>query len=64
LIPIPPLDGSKILFAILPAELAYRLQPLERYGFLLLMGLIFVAPMVLGLLVGVPVQATLAFLLG
>lgn len=64
LIPIPPLDGSKILFAILPAELAYRLRPLEQYGFLLLMGVVFLAPAVLNFLVGVPSQITLRFLLG
>jgi Zn-dependent protease len=64
LIPIPPLDGSKILFAILPVELAYRLRPLEQYGFLLLMGVVFLAPGVLNILVGAPAQATLRFLLG
>jgi Zn-dependent protease len=64
LIPIPPLDGSKILFAILPVELAYRLRPLEQYGFLLLMGVVFLAPAVLNVLVGAPALATLRFLLG
>jgi Zn-dependent protease len=64
LIPIPPLDGSKILFALLPEELAYRLRPLEQYGFLLLMGLIFLVPGVLDVLVRAPTQATLRFLLG
>jgi Zn-dependent protease len=64
LIPIPPLDGSKILFAILPVELAYRLRPLEQYGFLLLMGVVFLAPGVLNVLVGAPAQATLRLLLG
>jgi Zn-dependent protease len=64
LIPIPPLDGSKILFAILPIELAYRLRPLEQYGFLLLMGVVFLAPGVLNVLVGAPAQATLRLLLG
>ena len=46
LIPVPPLDGYKILGGILPPEMAYSLQPLERYGFLILMGLIFLLPMV------------------
>ena len=44
IIPIPPLDGSRILFAILPAEMAYQLRPLEQYGFLILFGLIFLVP--------------------
>ena len=44
IIPIPPLDGSRILFAILPGEMAYQLRPLEQYGFLILFALIFLVP--------------------
>ena len=41
LVPIPPLDGSKVLFALLPASF-YRLQGfLEEYGFFLLLIFIF-----------------------
>jgi Zn-dependent protease len=41
LIPIPPLDGSKVLFALLPNK-AYRfVLAYERYGMLILMGLLF-----------------------
>lgn len=64
LIPIPPLDGSKILTGILPPEMAYRLRPLEQYGFILLLAVVFLAPSVLGTLVGQPSQAVLRFLLG
>ncbi len=64
LIPIPPLDGSKILFAILPAEMVYRLRPLEQYGFLILMLVIFVFPSVLNTLVGQPAGAALQLLIG
>ncbi len=40
-LPIPPLDGSKVVFALLP-EKAYRIVlQYERYGFLLLMVLIY-----------------------
>lgn len=41
LIPIPPLDGSKILFAILPYSMQHIRFFLERYGFLLLIFFIF-----------------------
>ncbi len=41
LIPIPPLDGSRVLMGLLPRELAYSYARLEPYGFLILMGLIF-----------------------
>ena len=34
--PIPPLDGSKILMALLPYRLAREYQRLEQYGFLIL----------------------------
>ena len=41
LIPIPPLDGSKILAGFLPKATAYKyLNTVEQYGFLILMVLI------------------------
>lgn len=41
LVPIPPLDGSKILMAYLPDDLAERFSSLERYGFFILIFLMF-----------------------
>ncbi len=41
LIPIPPLDGSQILFSLLPPSYAHIQYWLERYGFMVLLGLIF-----------------------
>ena len=53
LIPIPPLDGSRILFGLLPTRLAVRYMAIERYGFIILFVLLwlgfldwFVNPMV------------------
>ena len=40
ILPIPPLDGSKILAGILPTALANKFVRFERYGFFLLIGLI------------------------
>lgn len=40
LLPIPPLDGSKILWGLLPAKLGYQYMQLERYGFVILILLI------------------------
>ena len=37
LMPIPPLDGSKILWGLLPASVAGPYMRLERYGFLIIM---------------------------
>ena len=45
LFPIPPLDGSKVLFAFLPPRLAYQWRPvLEQYGFVLLLLVFFLPP--------------------
>jgi Zn-dependent protease len=45
LFPIPPLDGSKVLFALLPPQVAWRWRPmLEQYGFILLLLVFFLPP--------------------
>jgi Zn-dependent protease len=45
LIPIPPLDGSKVLFAFLPPRLSWQWRPvLEQYGFILLLLVFFLPP--------------------
>ncbi|MCD6281547.1 MAG: site-2 protease family protein [Deltaproteobacteria bacterium] len=41
LIPIPPLDGGRIIVGILPRELAYAWSRIEPYGFIILILLIF-----------------------
>lgn len=41
LIPVPPLDGSRILSGLLPDRAAAALRGLERYGWLILVGLIW-----------------------
>lgn len=41
LIPIPPLDGSKILNAVLPARIYFRIMEYERYGSLILLLIIY-----------------------
>lgn len=41
LVPIPPLDGSKVLFAVLPDRAYDWLMRNERYGMLLLFALVF-----------------------
>lgn len=40
LIPLPPLDGSKIIESFLPYELARRYESLAQYSFFILMGLL------------------------
>jgi Zn-dependent protease len=41
LIPIPPLDGSKILMSFLPYQAQEKLARLEPYGFFILIFLLF-----------------------
>ncbi|MBM4341649.1 MAG: site-2 protease family protein [Deltaproteobacteria bacterium] len=41
LIPIPPLDGSKILQGFAPRETQYFLARIEPYGFFIMIGLLF-----------------------
>ena len=36
MLPLPPLDGSKVLMVLLPGRLAYKLMSLERYSFIIL----------------------------
>ena len=43
MLPIPPLDGSKVLFSILPYKYQHIEQTLERYGFIILLFVIFFA---------------------
>ena len=40
MIPLPPLDGSKVLIALLPARYEHVAYGLERYGPMLLIGII------------------------
>ena len=39
LIPIPPLDGSRVLIFLLPKELAIKYAKIERYGFIIILAL-------------------------
>ncbi len=68
LIPVPPLDGYKILIGILPLEMGMRLRPLEQYGFLILIALIFFLPMIgvdiLSWLVVIPARSLMTVFLG
>ncbi len=39
MLPLPPLDGSRVLMCFLPLKWNYRLASIERYSFLILIGL-------------------------
>jgi len=61
LIPIPPLDGGRVLTGLLPLELARRFARIEPFGFLIL--LLLLMSHTLGLIVRRPIQAILDVLL-
>ena len=57
--PLPPLDGGRVAVGLLPRELARPLAKLERWGLFILIGLLFILPLVFKFsvfswLVGVP----------
>ncbi|OON61184.1 site-2 protease family protein [Massilia sp. KIM] len=60
LLPLPPLDGGRVLTSILPNNLAYKFARIEPYGFFIVLALIFVG--VLGYWV-VPVMEVGRFLI-
>lgn len=44
LLPVPPLDGGRILVGVLPAPAARAVASTERFGLLLVLGVIFLLP--------------------
>ena len=60
ILPIPPLDGSKVLYHYLPVSAREQYRQLDRYGFLILWGLLLTGA--LGFLYPVVSQATRFFL--
>jgi Zn-dependent protease len=73
MIPLPPLDGGRVAVGLLPDRLAVPLARLERQGMLILIGLLFILPMVgaqlgmnlniVGMLLGRPVDAVIETIL-
>lgn len=53
IIPIPPMDGSKVLFSLLPERAYYRLMQYERYGMILLLIIVLTGSLNSFLTVGV-----------
>jgi Zn-dependent protease len=61
LIPIPPLDGGRVLTGLLPLSLARQFARIEPFGFVIL--LLLLMSQTLGLIVRRPIQALLDVLL-
>lgn len=61
MLPIPPLDGGRVLTGLLPLDLARRFARIEPFGFLILILLLMSST--LGLLIRRPIQVLLNVLL-
>jgi Zn-dependent protease len=65
LIPIPPLDGSKVLFAFLDRRTEYQVRPiLEQYGFFILIFLFFIGGSIGGRILFPIIDAVHSLLVG
>ena len=74
MLPIPPLDGGRVAVGLLPDRLAFPLARLERTGIFIVIGGLFLLPMlgnligldlnVFGWLIGAPTRAVIDFVVG
>ncbi len=58
LLPLPPLDGGRIVVSLLPYRLAWKFARLERFGFMILLALLFTG--VLGMVLSPLITASLS----
>lgn len=45
MLPLPPLDGGRVAVGLLPDRLAFPLARLERWGLFIIVGLLFILPL-------------------
>ncbi len=55
MIPVPPLDGSRVLYGLLPDSLAFRYARFETYGIFILFAIFIFGGSFLGYFIRVPV---------
>jgi Zn-dependent protease len=68
MIPFPPLDGSKVLLALLPGEIAYSVERFyvqtQQYGLIVLMVLLYIGGRFIGPLLAGPQAAIFNLIVG
>jgi len=64
MIPVPPLDGSKVLFLLLPRGWMYFVALLEQYGILLILFLFLLVPGFFGSIILRPVLLLFGLITG
>lgn len=62
LLPLPPLDGGRILTGVLPGPLAWKVSRIEPYGFIIL--LVLLASGLLGALLNTPINGVVKTIFG
>lgn len=60
LLPLPPLDGGRVMTGLLPGPLAYKFSRIEPYGFFILIGLLVTG--ILGLVLWPVISVVMAML--
>ncbi len=63
MMPLPPLDGGRVLTGLLPGPMAYKFSRIEPYGIFIVIGVIFILPW-LSQALGVNVDLGGAFIFG
>jgi Zn-dependent protease len=61
LLPLPPLDGGRVVVGLLPDRLATRFARLEPYGLSILVGVLFILP-ILGAQLGINLSVVSRFI--
>jgi len=64
MIPFPPLDGSRVLYAVVPGSVRDVMDQMERYGLLLVFAFIFIAFSFLSPFISSAVSSIASFILG
>ena len=60
LLPLPPLDGGRILMSVLPHPMAYNVARVEPYGFILIIALLVFG--ILGMIMWPPIRLSVALI--
>lgn len=60
LLPLPPLDGGRVLVSVLPDKLSWQVSRIEPYGFFILLGLLALG--LLGIILSPMLNITVALL--